>query len=992
MLTRWLVRTLAVMAVTGFALFAQTTASLTGTVTLGDQPFAGAAVTITSPALQGTRTAVSGENGAYRFAALPPGEYRVRFEAPGARERVETARLQLAQTTRVDAALLPEAADTLTVHGAPPAELETPAVAATLTLAQVERLPVQRNQNATAQLMPGVTANVLTNGQLSISGAPGYDSLAIVDGVVVNENTRGQLRPMYVEDAIAETTVLTAAISAEYGRFTGGVISTVTRSGGDEVSASLRDSLSNPAWSATTPANETREDSLSHVWEATLGGFVIRDRLWYFAAGRWAKNDTARQTIAVPAFTGTGTEATARSPQLSYLESNDQKRFEGKLTAQLGARHSLAGSYFGIDTAGTNARAANNIYDEASLATRNDPEGLVALRYDVLAARDLLITARYASREMALQSGSETTDLIAGTVLFDRANGNARFHAPALCAVCGREERDNENLAVEAQWFAGTRRFGSHNLVAGIDRFDERRTTAGHDTGSDFGLFVSRAQFKDGAIVPVITPTTNNGGGTFIRWMPLLADAQPNRLRTDSLYLNDQWDPSAHWSFSLGARYDRNDAVDADGSVMSDDARISPRLVAHYDPSGDGRHRFSASYAEYASRIADSIASANQSAGITGSIDFAYRGPAINDRALTVPMAEAIRMVFEYFNAQQGGTNNRAANNLRPNGTRAIPGYSSYVDGTLASPYVRELTAGYGLQLGARGFAKIDVISRDWRDLYAASVTTETRRTSTPLGIPVDLVLNRNSDNLERTYRAVQFQARWAGSRFETGAFYTWSQLRGNHEGESAAAGAVADADRSLYYPEFLDYERFSPVGWLRGDQRHRLRAFAGYDVPLPPAIGALHVSLLHSFDSGLPYSASAAINVTSYSGAPANPGYASVPNGVYFISDRGAFRTDNVHSTDLALRYSRRIFGVEVLAQGDVLNVMNNDAVADPQRLNTSVTTAANAATFQTFNPFTTVPVAGTHYQLNASFGQPLNDLAYQRPRTVRVAFGVRY
>lgn len=990
MLIRSFARTLFVLSLGAFPLFAQTTASLTGVVTLGGEPLAGAGVTIASPVLQGTRTAVTAENGAYRFAALPPGDYTVRIEAAGARERVESARLQLAQTTRVDAALHAAASESIVVHAAPPPELETPAVATTLTLDEVERLPVQRNQLATAQLMPGVTANVLTNGQLSVSGAPGYDSLALVDGVVVNENTRGQMRPMYVEDAIQETTVLTGAISAEYGRFTGGVISTVTRSGGNEVSASIRDSLSNPAWSAQTPANETREDSLNHVWEATLGGFLLRDRLWYFGAGRWAKNDTARQTVAVPAFAGT--ESTPRSPQLSYLESNDQKRFEGKLTAQLGERHSLTGSYFGIDTEGTNFRAANNIYDQASLTTRNDPEGLIAGRYDFLATRNLLVTGRYAKRDMALQSGSAFTDLVRGTVLFDRANGNARFNAPALCSVCGREERDNENLAIEAQWFAGTRRFGTHSVVAGVDRFDERRVTSGHDSGSDFGLFVTRAQFKNGAIYPVITPTTNNGGGTFIRWMPALAEAQPNRLRTDSLYINDQWDPTPHWSVSAGVRYDRNDAVDADGSVMSDDSRFSPRLIVHYDLAGDGRHRFSASYAEYASRIADSIASANQTAGITGSIDFAYRGPAINNGALTVPMADAIRMVFDYFNAQQGGTNNRANNNLRPNGTRLIPGYSSYVDGTLSSPYVRELTAGYGLQIGTRGFAKIDVISRDWRDLYAASVTANTRRTSTPLGINVDLVLNRNSDRLERTYRAVQLQARWGASRFETGAFYTYSQLRGNHDGETANAGAVADADPSIYYPEFLNYDRFSPVGWLRGDQRHRLRLFAGYEVPLPPVIGALHVSLLQSFDSGLPYSATAAINVTSYSGAPANPGYASVPNGVYYISDRGAFRTGDVHSTDLAVRYSRRILGVEFLAQADLLNAFNNDAIADPQRINTSVTTAANSPNLQPFNPFTTTPAEGTHYQRNASFGRPLNDLAYQRPRTVRAAVGLRF
>ena len=969
-------------------LCAQTTASLTGFVSVVGDPLPGVTVTIASPALQGTRTAVTGENGAYRFASLPPGEYSVRFESPGVRARSESARLQLAQTTRVDAAMLLETSETLNVHAAP-AELETDAVATTLTLDEVERLPVQRAVPATVLLMPGVSAGT-GGGQLRISGAPSYDFLALVDGAVVNENTRGQMRPMYVEDAIQETTVLTAAISAEYGRFTGGVVSTITRSGGNELSGSIRDSLTNPAWSATTPAKETREDSLSHVWEATLGGYLLRDRLWFFGAGRWAKNDTARQTAAVPAF-GSGPNATPASPQLSYLESNDQKRFEGKLTAQPGASHSVVASYFGIDTEASNARTGNAIYDEASLMTRSEPEALAALRYDATVSPSLLVTARYARRDMSLASGSELTDLVGGTVLFDRANGNARFNAPSLCAVCGEEERDNRNIALAAQWFADSRRFGSHNVVAGVDRFDERRTPAGHESGSDFGLFVSRAQFRNGAIYPVITPTTNNGGGTFIRWMPLLAEAQPNRLRTDSLYLNDEWSPSARWSVSLGARYDRNDAVDADGSTLSDDARVSPRLAIQFDPGADGRQRVSVSYAEYASRIADSIATANQTAGISGAIDFAYRGPAINANGLTVSMADAIRMVFEHFMTQQGGTANTAANNLRPNGSRSIPGFSSYVDGTLSSPYVRELTAGYALQLGQRAFTRIDLVHRDWRDLYAASVTASTRRATTPLGIPVDLVLNRNSDTLERTYRAVQLQARWSGSRFETGAFYTWSQLRGNHEGESMT-GAVADADPSLYYPEFLNYERFSPVGWLRGDQRHRLRAFAGYDVPLPPAAGALYVSVLQTVDSGLPYSAQAAINVTSYSGAPEKGGYASVPNGVYFLSDRGELRTDDAYSTDFAVRYSRRVLGVELFAQGDLLNAFDNDAVVDPQRINTSVVTAATSANFQTFNPFTTTPVAGTHYQLNASFGQPLNEMAYQRPRTVRVGVGGRF
>ena len=973
-------RVLFVLAISATSSEAQTTASLTGVVSVEAQPVAGVTVTIESDALQGTRTAATAENGAYRFPALPPGLYTIRFETAATVPVQRTARLQLAQTTRVDATLHPAVSETVTVGAA----IERSSISTTLLLRDVERLPLQRNQLATAQFAPGVTANVLTNGQLQISGAPGYDSIAMVDGVIVNENTRGQMRPMYVEDAIQETTVLTGSVSAEYGRFTGGVVSTITRAGGDELSGSLRDSLSNPAWSAATPANETRESSLNHVWEATLGGAMLRDRLWYFSAGRWARNDTARQTIAVPPFAGS--DPTPRSPQLSYLESNDQKRFEVKLTARPGARHGTTGTYFRIDTHVENARAASNVYDEASLAERAEPESLATIRHDYLAAENLLLTARAARRDMTLRSGSSETDLVGGTVLFDRSNGNARFNAPALCAVCGAEERDNSQLAIEGQWFAASPRFGSHTVVAGADRFDERRTPSGHDTGSDFALFVSRAQWKDGAIYPVITPTTNNGGGTFIRWMPLLAGPRANRLRSDALYLNDRWEAGRHWAVSLGARFDRNDAVDADGTAIARDGRVSPRLSVQFDPAGDGRNRFSASIADYVSRISDSIASSNQSAGSTGSIDFAYRGPAINDRSLTVPMAEAIRMVFDYFNATQGGTANRASNNLRPNGTRSIPGYSSYVDGTLSSPYVRELTLGYAAQLGAHGSASVDVITRDWHDLYAASVNAETRRTTTPLGIPVDLVLNRNSDNLRRTWRAVQFQTRWSFSRAEAGAFYTWSKLRGNHDGETANSGAVADADPSIYYPEFLGYERFSPTGWLRGDQRHRLRAWAGYQA------GPLHVSLLQSYDSGLPYSVAAAVNVTAYPGAPGSAGYASVPNGMYYFSGRGERRTDSVWSTDLALRYVVRVTGIELFAQGDLLNVLDNDAVADPQRIGTSVATAATSSSLRPFNPFVDMPESGTHYQLASNFGQPLSDLAYQRPRTARFTLGLRF
>ena len=53
---------------------------------------------------------------------------------------------------------------------------------------------------------------------------------------------------------------------------------------------------------------------------------------------------------------------------------------------------------------------------------------------------------------------------------------------------------------------------------------------------------------------------------------------------------------------------------------------------------------------------------------------------------------------------------------------------------------------------------------------------------------------------------------------------------------------------------------------------------------------------------------------------------------------------------------------------------------------------TAANSATLQPFDPRTTTPVEGVHYTYATNFGQPLNNMAYQTPRTYRVSVGVKF
>ena len=116
----------------------------------------------------------------------------------------------------------------------------------------IASLPTNRDINAYLLLAPAVHPSG-PNGAYSIAGSASFDNLFLVNGVTVNENLRGQANDLYIEDAIQETTVATAGISAEYGRFSGGVVNVVTKSGGNSFSGSFRETLINDKWRTLTP-------------------------------------------------------------------------------------------------------------------------------------------------------------------------------------------------------------------------------------------------------------------------------------------------------------------------------------------------------------------------------------------------------------------------------------------------------------------------------------------------------------------------------------------------------------------------------------------------------------------------------------------------------------------------------------------------------------------------------------------------------------------
>jgi carboxypeptidase family protein len=200
----------------------------------------GATVTLGSPAMQGDRSVTTDRQGAYIVRALPPGRYTATFALPGFTTVQRTIELSLGAAIDVSVTLAAGAVtEEVTVVGLIENAVRSPQVSVSMTKEMVDPLPIGRSPFGIAAIMPGLTTATPNAGQLAIAGAFSYDNVFLVDGTDVNDNLFGTADALYIEDAIDETQALTGGISAEYGRFSDGVVNVVSRRGGDSSPAAF---------------------------------------------------------------------------------------------------------------------------------------------------------------------------------------------------------------------------------------------------------------------------------------------------------------------------------------------------------------------------------------------------------------------------------------------------------------------------------------------------------------------------------------------------------------------------------------------------------------------------------------------------------------------------------------------------------------------------------------------------------------------------------
>jgi hypothetical protein len=974
------------------------TATLTGKVTAEDGVgLPGIRIRLESESLQGVREISTSATGDFLAALLPAGEYTVTFQADGMQTVSRSVTLTAASTVRLDQRMRPAAVSEsvdVAADAASAAALTAPEIEASYRKQVIDRLPVDRSLRSVVLLAPGVTENGpqgnvgTTNDRkaLMISGALSYSNLFLINGVVVNENLRGQPYDLFIEDAIEETTVSTGNISAEYGRFTGGVVNAITKSGGNDLHGSFRVTFHNDRWTANNPFDralglDNRVDHVTESYEETLGGPAWKDRIWFFAAGRQAKLSDSRETRLIPRPGDVDPTATA------YVHSTDERRLEGKLTASPVRGHTLVASYIDVKLDERNSTPnTDNLLDTADLVPREAPYSLLAVNWSSVLTSRLFLEAQYSRRRFSLTAGGAIdSDPIRGTHILDVSRGQfAGYHSP-LGINIDPELYDNDSYSAKGVYFLPTSSAGIHEIHSGYERFSESARRNLHRSGSDFWIGRSTGIMRGTTIFPSFRP-----GQTRIEWYPILEPSLGSDLVTDSGFLEDRLQFNRHWSFNLGVRYDRNRDRDSRGELVSSSGSWSPRLSFRFDPKGDGRWEVHGGYARYVDKLHDNIANAASPAG-DATLIWLYEGPCINCNPFAptselVSADQALRILFDWFN----GTGGTAST---PTVSAIVPGVSTRISPGLKPQSSREYSAGAGVALGARGYLRADFLHRDFRDLYSSRIDLSTGQSQPAFGSVHDLAVVVNSDKQKRRYTAIQTQFSWRLAKtLHAAGSYTWSRLTGNFRGEGANASAFPSTHEE--YPEYKEESWSFPTGYLSGrgqaqptvDQRHRARVWLVYQ--FPALWGDFAAAVLESYDSGLPYEAVGFLDPRPY---VVNPGYVAPPSTVgYFFTKPASFRTDDITRTDLALTCAIRLFrNAELFVRPEVLNVFNEKGVVE---VNSTVLTAQNSSGLQRFNPFTDKPVRGVHYDLPTTFGKPTSGAGYQLPRTFRVSMGVRF
>ena len=561
----------------------------------------GVAITVSGQALMAQRRTSTTDDGTYLVAGLPPGDYTLVYSLQGFTNVERTVRVSVAFTATVDVALgLASQRAEITVSGQGSVlDRRSAAVADTFDSRQLADLPSSRSLAGLlaltqAMFMPSIEVGGgigILNGAFNAYGRS-TSPRHTLEGIVVTGLFGAGFTPDY--GAFAEVSVLTAAHGAEWP--TVGIhTEMVTKSGGNRYTGTIYGAYENRAWqSMNVDAGQIARvapsggglsaGQVNQVWNyhdanADVGGFVVKDRLWWYGSIR--DQETAARLVNFPV-----------EPSRTRLTN-----YSGKATYRPAPGH----TFVAYGQRGRNVQPF-----------RLDPSGVVGNELSTATAINLSTASTGNQQGHAWVWKGEWNAAVNNALLFSVRAGQfgnrqdfrsrsttPRFEDIQTLLVSGGN-RDTQSSAARNQLF-GTMNyfkdgwFGSHHFKSGVEAI--RFLTSDTWLQAFPGNVVHVLRGGDASSVVFLSPSHT------------AAD-----VVTYAVYVTDSWRLENRLTLSLGLRFDRyrlvlpaQEHVDASGSVtqfaavpnLIDWNTVVPRIAAVYDLIGSGTTLVKGAYARY---------------------------------------------------------------------------------------------------------------------------------------------------------------------------------------------------------------------------------------------------------------------------------------------------------------------------------------------------------------------------------------------------------
>jgi hypothetical protein len=838
----WLV--LAALLLSAPFAWAQTTGRIMGS--LKDAQGAvlpGATVTLSGPALQGAQTQVTDQDGSFRFLSVPPGRYSVKIELAGFKT-VEQTDVQVGIDRTVDLVLTLQVAglaETVNVSSvSPTVDTSSTAIGLNANADLFERIPVRRDFYAIARLAPGTTEDAVGP---AVLGSTGAENQYIIEGLNTTGIERAEKTKRLNFDFVEAIEVKTGGLNAEYGRMTGGIINVITKSGGNTLKGSvfgfseggaLR---SDDSTADQRPETTTTVADLDSQWDvgAEVGGFLVKDKLWFFGAYNRVKERTATTIIrALP----------AGAPTIGSEVMADVKRdlFSGKLTARLGNNQRLVfsasgdpserdGNLFAI--AGPES-TFKGVQKTGSIDPVVSYEGTFGPTFTIRA-----LAGRHNEKSELDGPGKNTPGSIDATV-----SPNTRTGGYSAYFQDSKFSRDQ--YKVDATKF-----LGPHEIKGGVDwelqdsRIDRYQGGAGiiNYKLTSGGVIYYRHRFYVNDRAPGFV---RGDTATYQTLIPLTTEPQ---TQNNSFYVQDSWRAASNFTINAGVRWEAQKVGDRDGNTQINlKDNWAPRIGVVWDFARNGRSKLFGNWGRFYESIPMDI----------------------NIRAF------GGELTCFCYNFDPVPTNTVAAAGT-PSRTSLLGG-ATPVDEDLKGQYSDEWIVGgeyevaRNLSIGAKfvhrklGRVIEDFLVPEEGEYFIANPgvglgSEMSFYDYTPVGAPK---VKRLSNSFELSARK-RYSSGW---QFMTS--YVWQRLEGNYDGvfQNSTGQLDPNINSAFDYADFL----VNAEGRLTNDRTNQFKFDGSYEFQKGPT--GLNLGLSTYWLSGMP------LNAYGYSFAYQNWEYYLAPRG----------------------------------------------------------------------------------------------------------------